>query len=243
MEVLLQSLPREELTELLGKVEVVVIPVGSIEDHGPHLPPEQDTASVLYVAVEAARRLYPKVLVAPPVALGLSPHYMRWPGTVTLKGETLVRLIVDICESLAKHGFKRIAVLNGHGSNYNPAYLPGVDVAPIDLAVTKGRELGLKVTSATYWDLMPPGAFEEVLTYERSSGHGGEFETSIALYIHPEKVRRDKLGPAEGISKGAEAATREKGGRLIEAAVQGTVTFLKGFTEGRINEVHYRPRA
>lgn len=243
MEVLMQNLTRDEFAGLLEKVEVVIVPVGSHEQHGPHLPLEHDAASARYIAEEAARRLYPRVLVAPPIALGLSPHHMRWPGTITLKAETFVNLIVDVCESLSKHGVKRIVILNGHAGNYNSRFVEGGRMAPIDLAIMRARELGLRVTGASYWDLIPQSLFGEVLKFDKDAGHAGEFETSVGLYIYPEKVRLESLRAAGAVSKGVEVASPDKGRRIVEEAVKGAVAYLEGFIQGKVDDVHYRSHA
>jgi creatinine amidohydrolase len=244
MEVLMENLTREEFSKLLDKLEAVIIPVGSHEQHGPHLPFKHDMASALFIAKEVALRLYPRVLVAPPVAVGLSSHHMRWPGTLTLKTETFINIIVGLCESLSKHGIKRIVILNGHAGNYNPGFVEGAKGAPIDLAIMKARSLGIKVTGTSYWDLIPPSIFHNILKFDRDAGHAGEFETSIGLYIYPELVRLDRAGRAEGISGGAEAASPEKGKRIVEEAIRGAIDFVEGFIQGKIDDIHYhRPFA
>ncbi|MEM2927216.1 MAG: creatininase family protein [Candidatus Bathyarchaeia archaeon] len=239
MEVLMENLTREEFAKLLEKVEAVIIPVGSHEQHGPHLPFKHDIASALFIAKEVARRLYPRVLVAPPVAVGLSPHHMRWPGTLTLKTETFVKVLVDLCESLSKHGVKRVVILNGHAGNYHTGFVEGAEGAPIDLAIMKARSFGLKVTGASYWDLIPPSIFHDILRIDRDAGHAGEFETSVGLYIYPELVRFDRAGRAEGISGGADMASSEKGRMIVEEAINGAVAFVEDFIQGKIEDVHY----
>src|SRR5438477_5142892 len=79
-----------------------------------------DTASVTLIAQQAALLLYPKVMVATPVSVGISPHWMDRKGTLSLKKETFLAVVYDICESLQAHGVKNILVLNGHGGNVAP---------------------------------------------------------------------------------------------------------------------------
>jgi len=87
---------RKDIADRLDDVKTVIVPVASTEQHGPHLPLQHDTTQVCLIAEEAASRLYPKVLVTPPVAVGVSAHHLRWPMSLTLQPETFVNVIVDI---------------------------------------------------------------------------------------------------------------------------------------------------
>src|SRR6188474_801519 len=115
--VLLWESTRREFREAVegGTLKAVIVPTGSTEQHNEHLAMIQDTASVTLVAQQAALALYPQVLVATPVPVGISPHWMDRKGTLTLRRETFLAVVYEICESLQMHGVKNILVLNGHG--------------------------------------------------------------------------------------------------------------------------------
>jgi len=97
---------------------VVLLPVGSTEQHGKHMAIDTDA----YTAQEISLRVAEKtgVLVAPTVCYGYSPHHMNFKGSVTLTFQTLVNVLKEVCASLIYHGFNRIVIMNAHGGNTNP---------------------------------------------------------------------------------------------------------------------------
>lgn len=190
--VLLEDMSWKEADEFLRQAEVTLIPTGAIEEHGPHLPLKHDIATSSYIAKAVAERLYPKVLVSVGLPIGYSPFHMGFKGTLTLEPSTMMALIYDMCKCLQRHGVKKIVVINGHGGN------PPV----LTLSVRKVRdELGMKITYLTYWDFIPTELAGKVLSYTQASGgiagHAGEFETSTALYTHPELVRLNAVPKPE----------------------------------------------
>jgi creatinine amidohydrolase len=242
MEVLLKNLTRYDVTKIIKKVKAIIIPTGSLEQHGLHLPLEHDTASVYYISCAAAKKLYPKVLVCPPIPIGLSPHHLKWPLAITLESKTFVEILIQTCKSINHYGIKNIIILNGHGGNNAiPLALEGSNIGPLDYAVTEARKLGLRVTCSSYPDLIPPQKCKEILDITTGVGHAGEFETSIGLYIYPEKVKMEKFRQVDYISAGSKAATRDKGKQLVEEAVKGVTSYFKDFIENKINEIHYKP--
>src|SRR5437879_993021 len=108
--VLLWESTRKEFRELLegGSLKAVIVPTGSTEQHNEHLAMINDTASVTLIAQQAALLLYPAVMVATPVPVGISPHWMDRKGTLTLTKETFLAVVYEICDSLKQHGLKRI---------------------------------------------------------------------------------------------------------------------------------------
>jgi len=120
--VLLWESTRKEFREGVegGSLKAMIVPTGSTEQHNEHLAMINDTASVSLVAQQAALLVYPQVMVATPVPVGISPHWMDRKGTLSLKRETFMAVVFDICESLRTHGVERILVLNGHGGNVEP---------------------------------------------------------------------------------------------------------------------------
>ena len=106
-----------ETRELLTTNEIVLLPVGAHEQHGPGIAMATDTISADGLCRRAAALLGDRAAVAPAVPFGVSWHHMHFPGTITLTPETLSTLLVEICSSLAQHGFPRVAIVNGHGGN------------------------------------------------------------------------------------------------------------------------------
>lgn len=156
----------------------VILPLGSLESHGPHLPFATDTFTAYLLACEIASQV-PKTIVLPPLNYGMSEHYKEFPFTVSLQPETEISLIFDILESVFREGIRKVFLLNGHDGN----------IAPIEIASRKMkvRHPEMKIVSLDAWwnmlgPLLPPGFFE----VWNGLGHGGEAETSIALALFPE---------------------------------------------------------
>src|SRR6185436_7595644 len=176
--VLLYESTRKEFREAIegGALKIVIVPTGSTEQHNEHLAMINDTASVTLIAQKAALLLYPQAMVATPVPVGISPHWMDRKGTLTLKKETFLAVVFDICESLQMHGVKNILVLNGHGGN----------VAPLRQNVPEfARKLGIRIETNSYWDAFTPAIVKKYMASGKAPGHAGEFETSFAMAAFP----------------------------------------------------------
>src|SRR4051812_47858050 len=119
-----EKLTWPEINDAAKQKKPVVVPIGSIEQHGPHLPLDVDMLEVTAVAQAAARLIPNDVLVLPTQVNGYTGHVMDFPGTINIHFETLIRFMIDIGKSLAYHGFKKILFINGHGSN-----APNMDLA------------------------------------------------------------------------------------------------------------------
>lgn len=158
---------------------LVLIPVGSTEQHGAHLPLSVDWRVPEYLCrmVASTRR---NVLVAEPLALGCSAHHMSFPGTVSLRVSTFIAMIVDIAVSLVQHSFIPVFV-NGHGGNR----------APLGAAVQQLLEQGHTAWAVTYFDT---ARAEIVETFGAGSvGHACALETSLMMAIDPRDVRSDQI--------------------------------------------------
>lgn len=192
--VLLWESTRKEFREAIETtaLKAMIVPTGSTEQHNEHLAMINDTASVTLVAQHAALALWPQVMVATPVPVGISPHWMDRKGTLTLTKETFLAVVYEICESLKTHGVTRILILNGHGGN----------VAPLKESVDEfKKKLGINIRAHSYWDAYTPDHVKKYLTSGRVPGHAGEFETSFAMAAFPERVRWE--GVDYGKIKGA----------------------------------------
>ncbi|MFF2848718.1 creatininase family protein [Streptomyces sp. NPDC058001] len=156
---------------------VAVLPVGSFEQHGPHLPLVTDTVIACAVAREAAAA-YP-VLLLPPLTISCSHEHAAWPGTVSISAATLYAVVRDIAESLRRSGVGALILVNGHGGNY---VLRNV----VQESHGEGHRMALFPGSAD-WDAARARAGVE--TSAHSDMHAGELETSILLHTHPELLR------------------------------------------------------
>lgn len=161
---------------------VAIVPIATLEDHGLHLPIDTDLLLCSSVCELAASRAADRSLLVPPISHGYSPHHMDFPGAITIGWKTLVEYGLDVCKSLAHHGFKRILIVNGHGSN-----APFVDIIA-RLAVV---QTGVLAAAVSYW--AAPGVREAADGLRESDPVGGmnhacEFETSLYLALRPELV-------------------------------------------------------
>ena len=104
-----------EAGKLIEKSSIGVITCGATEQHGPHLPMGADTIGVWGLAKRLAERR--PLVLAPPIPFGSSDYHLSWPGTLSLRLETLVGVIVDLARSLGHHGLRNVLLLNGHGGN------------------------------------------------------------------------------------------------------------------------------
>src|SRR5690242_3940989 len=129
-----QELWRDELEELRRDRPVVIVPVGSVEQHGPHLPLDVDIVDALALAAATAEAMRPApVIVSPPIWNGLAHYKMGHIGTITLRFETYIAVVSDICRSIHANGFERIILLNGHGGNKAINQAIGVKLAEEDI--------------------------------------------------------------------------------------------------------------
>ena len=160
---------------------IAVLPVGAVEQHGPHLPVWVDACINEGIVAEVLRRL-PADLPAtflPMMPIGKSNEHMAFPGTLTLSAETLIRLWTEIGESVARAGIRRLVILNSHGGQ--PQIM---DIVARDLRV----RLRMFVVTLSYWGLgRPAGLFPD--DEMRHGIHGGSGETSVMLHLRPDLVR------------------------------------------------------
>lgn len=153
----------------------LLIPVGTIEAHGPHLPLGTDALIPEIIADEIAKDL--KALIAPTIYYGITSTLLRFSGTSTLTNETLKRLLMEIIDSYRNHGFKIFVILNGHGGN----------ITPIREAL---NELWLKMrikSIAVHWWVLAKEITINI--FGEPGAHGGVDETAFILSRYPELVR------------------------------------------------------
>ena len=179
---LLAHLTWPEAQEYLKNVDIALLPVGSIEQHGAHLPLDTDSFDAEFLAHEvAAACSEPKPLVLPLIPYGVSYHHEDFSGTISVSPKTLSTLVHEVGLSTAKHGIKKLVIINGHGGN-TPALQFAAQIINRDTGIFTCVETG--ETSDT--DVI-------ALSETPNDVHAGEIETSTTLSVRPEMVRRDKV--------------------------------------------------
>jgi creatinine amidohydrolase len=179
-----------DLRALAARDAIVILPIASTEQHGPHLPTCVDTMLVGEIARRAARRITDNIpiVVAPALWCGLAEHHLAFGGTFSLSYATWLGVLRDLVSSLKRQGFRRVLLFNGHGGN-----IAGLDVAATELT----RELAVPVAVGSYW----PGLGKEIaaiLEDQATVLHACEAETSMMLALAPDLVASGNLAEAAG---------------------------------------------
>ena len=186
--VVLEEMTWREVDEALENgTRTAVVAVGSIEQHGPHLPLKMDTLAGDELSARIATELGDAV-AAPTIRPGCSGHHMAFPGTITVSPETLMNTIRAYCDSLDEHGFEHIALVPTHGGNFAPVNTVAPEIArELDASVHALADL------AELMELMNDGLREGGVDYQEPVIHAGAAETAIVLAAAEELVRMDKL--------------------------------------------------
>jgi creatinine amidohydrolase len=224
---------------------VVILPTGSTEQHGRHLPLDVDLFLAESVCLEAGRRAPDRILVLPPIAYGLNLHHIDFPGTIHIEPEVFIAFCLNITKSVAYHGFKKILIINGHGSN----------TPMIDLVARKTVLETNSLCAAFGYFALAMEAFNRVKE-SAVMAHADEFETSLYLHLAAERVQMDKAGYGDdvmgeymssdsmytypvrfndfwgrwtklGVHGDARPATAAKGKLILDAAADGIVDIVK----------------
>lgn len=167
----------------------VIVPIGSTEQHGPHLPLGVDAMQAETLGEAIAERA--DALVAPTIPYGDADHHLGFPGTISLSTETTTAVLVDVYESLLGHGFRNIITINGH----RVANLTAIDTATKQVAADHPE---------AFFGTIDPLRFGVEIHTELRDGdpedgmHGGEFETSFMQFHYPDLVREDEFEPETG---------------------------------------------
>ena len=252
-----EKLTWPEINDAIEMRKVCIVPCGAVEQHGPHLPLDVDIVCPTGIAHGAGRLIADKLLVLPAVCYGYTGHVMDFPGTINNHFEHFIDHVLDITKSLAYHGFKKIVLLNGHGSN-----MPNLDL----VARRTNLETDAECVLAAWWNLLTVDkAFLPRWRQSKFPGgcaHACELETSLYLYLDGDNVRKDQIksdvisfneenspfnwvdlfaaGPATlvswtssysetGVLGDAELATTEKGREACEEAVKQLARFVTWF--------------
>jgi creatinine amidohydrolase len=221
---------------------MVILPLGTTEQHGRHLPVDVDIRNCWEVAIRVSAQT--GVPVLPPLAYGDSRYWEAWPGTLGLQPETLVQILLEISDGIVSTGFRRLVLLNGHVGN-GPA-----------LAIAEGklrtRHPELQVRAISWWDVSPrvvAEVYADAIEGTLKSFHANDAETSVYLSHSPDLVRfeyavdepRDHERPAfsyhsrqlteSGVIGRPTAATVDHGQKIVRMAVEDLAAFIKRCAE------------
>lgn len=246
-----------EALQRFEQVDIAVLPVGSIEQHGPHLPLDTDAFDANYLALQVAEACSePKPLVLPAISYGVSYHHEDFKGTVSISNDTLSRMVYDIGISISRSGIKKLVIINGHGGN-SPALNYAAQMinrdAHIFVCVDTGETSDVDVYS---------------LVETPNDVHAGEVETSTALAVRPHLVNMDlarrevpefssryldftsKRGVAwyaytrrissSGVMGDPTRASVEKGKKIWDMMITHLVALVEDLKSMTLEEIHHR---
>jgi creatinine amidohydrolase len=199
----------EEARDAVSPGSVAVLPVGAIEAHGPHLPLETDVIIAQAMARAGAARMAARgmgAVLLPPLAYTAAPFAEGFPGTISLRPETVTALVADVARSLARQGYTALAIANAH---LDPAHLASLDAA----AEAARRELPVAFPNLTH----KPWALRLGDEFRSGACHAGRFETSIVLAERPELVRAAMMVALPAVPASLSRAIRD-GKRGFEEA-------------------------
>jgi len=220
--------------------KTAIVAVGSIEQHGPHLPLNMDTLD----GDELSRRIATKLsdaLAAPTIRPGCSGHHMEFPGTITVPPETLMDIIRSYCRSLDEHGFESIVLVPTHGGNFGPVKTVAPDIArEIEATVIPLADLD------EHMQLLNEGLDEAGIEYEQDVIHAGAAETAMILAIDEGFVRTENIepgsegdiSPARLLSEGFKSIT-ENGvlGDPTEATAEAGEVIIQNVVETYVERI------
>ena len=174
-----------EVKDAISRDALIVIPTGSVEPHGFHLPLEVDSVTSRRISQMAALEATPRaeVFVTDPIWMGASYVTPAMPGALSLKRTTYITVLKELCECLIKSGFKRLCLLNGHGGNWELNQIVARDLSEL---------YPVLVGVANYWELVRKRLLEVRTSSLGTMGHAGEMETSLMMALEPSKVRTEK---------------------------------------------------
>ncbi len=225
----------EEAREYFSRRDLVILPVGSVEQHGPANPLGTDMLIAQALAKEVASRS--GIISLPVIPFGISFHHMGFPGTVTVGEESLASYVLDVLRSLSRWGVKKVLVVNGHGGN-----LPTLQI----VARKAMDELGIRVYVYQWWTSGSKVLAE--LFSEDERGHASGAETSLNMHLQPELVRTERLVDEEprdsfenrvfrfaythemsdsGVFGRQSASGPERGAALFEKLVEDLLSILR----------------
>lgn len=251
MKVLLHEMSWSEAKEYFTKNDIVILPVGSNEQHGPANPLGTDHLIAKSLAEEVAKRT--GVLCLQVIPFGVSSHHKQFWGTVFISPKTFKKYVKETCLSLNYYGVRKILVVNGHGGN----------LAALSELARELREEGIFVSIFQWWTATPK-LLPELFTAEERR-HAGAEETSVNLALHPNLVNMDKavdevprrhalqmegmtlpLSTVNETSSGVygkqSTASAEKGRKVVEAVVNELVKHVNLLKKAKMEDLMQKPK-
>lgn len=261
-EIFLGNMTWPEVEERLKETQIAIVPAGSCEEHGHHMPISCDYFCAEAFALRVAKEVADDVgaIVVPVIPYGRTA-LMDWPGTISIQPQTLINLYMDVMESLIHHGFNKLVILNHHFGNTAPW-----DIAMRTVKLKTNAWIGRVGTGS----FLPEGFRKSIIEAGKFDGHGATGETSFALALGL-NIRMDKLldsppkyeGPAgyvahppapvasalwgcylplsesmpTGIMGDATKASKEKGEKILKKCIEGWAEFLR-----KLNEVEVKSK-
>ena len=235
----LDELSTKEAAKAANASTVIIFPVGSVEEHGEHLPLGTDSFQPEYIALEVAKKT--GCLIAPPFRYGICNATRNFPGTLTIKFETLYRFAIDVLSELVRNGFRRIIVLSGHAGN---SHMVALRLAAQDI-INQNDESKEKEKARIM--VLSDFDFAEELTpkyADKNDGHAGTIETSRMMAIKPELIKakgeanvwrmprfevvaHPELYFPSGVNGDPTAASKEKGQKINSHIVKKVAELVK----------------
>ena len=243
-----EKLTWPEINDAVELQKVCLVPCGAIEQHGPHLPLDVDVVCPQGIALGAGRLAAENLLVLPTICYGYTGHVMDFPGTINCHYQHFIDHVLDVCKSLAYHGFKKIVLFNGHGSN-----MPLLDIA----ARRATLETDAECVALAWWGLLTidkeflPGWRES--EFPGGFSHACELETSMMMALRPELVCLEEIEDDPDMTPAAvksifwtrdfgrrtdhgavgypSFATAQKGQKMLEAAIGAVTRVSRGILE------------
>jgi creatinine amidohydrolase len=240
-----------ELNEAAKAQKVVVIPVGTTEQHGHHLPLSVDCVTSGEMSRMAVERVPGAAILMPQIWYSFNEHHLDFPGTIAIQWQNIINYVVDVGKSVVHHGFRKILLVNGHGSN-----IPFLDIS----ARLINNQTEANAALVSWWALAEPAITEiRESPFPGGMSHACELETSVLLHLRPDLVdmskavkdinfqpsrfiwwdlqRRSPVTFMEhfsrfsktGVVGDATLGTAEKGKRLVECTVNNLVELIQEF--------------
>ncbi len=163
--------------DVIGRVDTVILPTGSLEAHGQHCPLGTDNMAPWYFAQQIEAQYADRVLILPPVPYGHTPELAEFAGTISISSDTFRRYVADVGRGIARWGMKNLILLNGHGGNTSALQAAMEDIALEDV----------RVVMVNWWI----DYSKQILTITTGQGHAGEDETAMMLAIAPDLVHME----------------------------------------------------